>query len=116
MTIVSHKYRFIFLKTRKTAGSSIEQWLIPRLGKKDMIATGRECWPIPVSAWVTPNPTVSLPMLNMERKRKIRRIFGRPKAFILGQHMSAAKVKNLVGDQYGMAISSSAWRVNHGNG
>ena len=29
MTLVSHDQRFIFLKTRKTAGSSIESYLMP---------------------------------------------------------------------------------------
>ena len=31
MTIVCHTRKFIFLKTRKTAGSSIEIWLAPHL-------------------------------------------------------------------------------------
>lgn len=31
MTIVSHRHRLIFLKTRKTAGSSVEAWLAPHL-------------------------------------------------------------------------------------
>lgn len=35
--IVSHEHRFIFIKTRKTAGSSIEQFLLPHLGPRDTI-------------------------------------------------------------------------------
>lgn len=35
--IVSHKHRFIFLKTRKTAGTSIELALRPYLGPQDII-------------------------------------------------------------------------------
>lgn len=31
MSIVSHRHRMIFLKTRKTAGSSVEIWLAPHL-------------------------------------------------------------------------------------
>lgn len=39
MAIVSHKHRFIFLKTRKTAGSSVEIWLAPFLDpEKDLAA------------------------------------------------------------------------------
>lgn len=38
MAIVSHKHKFIFLKTRKTAGSSIEIWLSTFLSKEDMAA------------------------------------------------------------------------------
>lgn len=37
--IISHKHKFIFIKTRKTAGSSIEKYLIPYLGTND-ICTG----------------------------------------------------------------------------
>ena len=39
--ILSHKYRFIFLKTAKTAGSSIEAALAPVCGPDDII-TGNE--------------------------------------------------------------------------
>jgi len=39
--IVSHKYKFIFVKTRKTAGSSIEKYLFPYLGPDD-ICTGSD--------------------------------------------------------------------------
>lgn len=37
--IISHRHRFIFIKMRKTAGSSIESALAPHLGAED-IATG----------------------------------------------------------------------------
>lgn len=36
--IISHKYKFIFIKNYKTAGSSIESYLYPYLGDKDIIA------------------------------------------------------------------------------
>ncbi|MGZ4693579.1 MAG: hypothetical protein ACXWA3_08120 [Acidimicrobiales bacterium] len=35
--IVSHRWKFIFVKTRKTAGSSIERFLLPHLGPDDVI-------------------------------------------------------------------------------
>ena len=35
--IVSHEHRFIFVKTRKTAGTSIERFLLPHLGQGDTI-------------------------------------------------------------------------------
>ena len=35
--IVSHKYKFIFIKTRKSAGTSIEIFLSPHCGKEDIV-------------------------------------------------------------------------------
>ncbi|MBK1733879.1 hypothetical protein CKO15_01005 [Halorhodospira abdelmalekii] len=37
MTIVSHRYQFVFVKTRKTAGSSLELALAKHLGPDDVI-------------------------------------------------------------------------------
>lgn len=34
--IISHKHKFIFLKTRKTAGSTFEKLVFPLLGEKDI--------------------------------------------------------------------------------
>jgi len=37
--IISHRYRFIFLKTRKTAGTSIETYLSPHCGPEDVLTS-----------------------------------------------------------------------------
>ncbi len=47
--IISFKYKFIFIKTYKTAGSSIENYIFPHLNNKDIIAPtedypGFNCW------------------------------------------------------------------------
>ena len=98
MTIVSHKYRFIFLKTRKTAGTSVERWMMPHLGSTDMIATPRENWPAPVSLFSTPNPTTRFPTVEHKLKKLIQRNLGRPISFSLREHMSASRVRALVGE------------------
>lgn len=35
--IISHKHNFIFIKTAKTAGSSIEAYLSPFCGESDIV-------------------------------------------------------------------------------
>ena len=35
--IISHKYRFIFVKTRKTAGTSVEAYLSQHCGDSDVL-------------------------------------------------------------------------------
>ena len=47
--IISFKYKFIFIKTYKTAGSSIENYLYPYLNNNDILAptedhSGINCW------------------------------------------------------------------------
>ena len=47
--IISFKYKFIFIKSYKTAGSSIENYLYPYLNNKDILAptedyNGINCW------------------------------------------------------------------------
>ncbi len=37
--IISHKYKFIFIKTRKTAGSSIQIYLSEQCGEGDIVST-----------------------------------------------------------------------------
>jgi len=40
--IISHKYKFIFIKTRKTAGTTIEYNLSKYLGKNDIICPSEQ--------------------------------------------------------------------------
>jgi hypothetical protein len=114
VTIVSLQYRFIFLKTRKTAGSSIEQWLTPHLGKHGMIATAAEGWPLPVPFWATPDPTTRFMELERTVKKRIRKLVSRPAPLKLREHMSAAKVRSLVGEEtwqgcYKFCVERQPW-------
>ncbi len=98
MTVVSHTYRFIFLKTRKTAGTSIEQWLAPHVRRGDMIATATESSPLPVPFWSTPNTVTGMERLERKFKKFAYRVSGRPRAMAIRQHMSAADVRGIVGE------------------
>ena len=51
--IISHKYKFIFIKTRKVAGSSIEKFLYPYLDHKTDVLTG--------------SPSDGVPQLNLPK-------------------------------------------------
>jgi hypothetical protein len=94
MTIVSHRYKFIFLKSRKTAGTSVEQWIALRLARGDWIATAEEnCVPFRL-AMGTPNATLFVRGL----ERSIKKRLPSPQ-FQMGEHMGANDVRKLVGNQ-----------------
>jgi hypothetical protein len=50
--IISDKYKFVFIKTRKVAGSSLEQCIYPYLSKKDVCTGG---------TWDDNYPTLNYP-------------------------------------------------------
>lgn len=60
--IISHKHQFIFIKTRKTAGSTLEKLLYPYLGSND-ICTGSERDDTP-SLNTKPNQNGHIPWFN----------------------------------------------------
>lgn len=97
--IVSHRYRFIFLKTAKTAGTSIEIALSKYLGESDIIT--------PISA---PDETIrrslgyrgpqnyQVPLQQHSPVELARAIFlGRKKKFY--NHMPAREVRGLIGEE-----------------
>ena len=77
--IVSHKYRFIFIKTRKTAGTSIEVDLNRVLGAEDIATPIRPA----VKGHIAQNYVV-------------RNKFFRPT--VLKNHMTARSVRRVVGE------------------
>jgi hypothetical protein len=88
---VSHEHRFIFVKTRKTAGSSIERFLLPHLGPQDSIRSfarrndGGRFNPLPE---MRSHPDPSNIRLTVEQ-------FARGERFVT--HMPAWRLRNRVG-------------------
>lgn len=96
MTIVSHKHKFIFLKSRKTAGSSVEGWLIPQLGRLDIVATSEENRRPGLPLFGTSHTISRFPRIERRAKKLLRRF--RP-ALRLDEHSNALDVRRRVGDR-----------------
>jgi hypothetical protein len=96
MTIISHKHKFIFLKSRKTAGSSVEGWLAPQLGAWDIIATSRENRHSSLPVFGTPHLVTNFPRLEGRAKKALRRF--RP-ALRLEEHSLAVDVRRQAGEK-----------------
>jgi hypothetical protein len=92
MTIICHRRQFIFLKSKKTAGTSIELWLAPNLDPEvDLISTGIEFKQQYPKVWkLFDNPSTRIG-LALRRVLTFTPIF-RP-------HMYAAEVRRFVGDR-----------------
>jgi hypothetical protein len=91
MTIICHRRKFIFLKSRKTAGTSIELWLAPNLDPKvDLISTGIEFKQQYPDAWKSFNSPSRRIRLGLKRVLTFAPVFRR--------HMYAAEVRSFVGD------------------
>jgi hypothetical protein len=95
--IISHKYRFIFLKTAKTAGTSIEIALSRHLGKDDVVTPisaadekvrGRQGFRGPQNFRV--------PLRQHNLRELAAAAIGRRKRFY--NHIPGVEVRNLIGD------------------
>ena len=75
MTIVSHAHRFIFLKTAKTAGTSIEVTLSPLCGPEDVVT----------------------PIFPLEPGHEARNFGVGPRKFV--NHMGGRQVRKFVGEE-----------------
>lgn len=78
MTIISHTHGLIFLRTRKTASTSIEYALLPHLRRGDFISTSTGAEPLDHPWWNTANRTTrwkwEVPLKRrLARWRKLRR-------------------------------------------
>jgi hypothetical protein len=113
--IISHKHRFIFIKTAKTAGTSIEFALAPLCGPDDIVTPvsmkeeatrgddGARNWVVPLGRrpWTWP----------------IAKLFGRDPKWsgeVFYNHMGAARIRPLIGDAvwnsyYKVAVERNPW-------
>jgi hypothetical protein len=95
--IVSHRHRYIFLKTKKTGGTSLEAALLPHCGPKDLVAASIDFDPVdrPFLRTVNPGPRA------MRGSQRFKRIVGRTPlvpAWRLSMHASARHVRAVVGE------------------
>ncbi|MBN2905498.1 MAG: sulfotransferase family 2 domain-containing protein [Rhodobacteraceae bacterium] len=114
MTIVSHTHRYIFLKTRKTAGTSVEKWLSGALQPGDWITTAPENLPLPVGVWDTANTVTRHARLEKGVKRLCRYGLGWPPGTRYREHMDAQAVQKAAGARvwdtyYKVAIERDPW-------
>lgn len=95
--IISHKYRFVFLKTRKTAGTSIEMALRPLLGPDD-VSTPWE--PAEEAEYGEPKPmNYELGPPEWTARNISRFLRGRPlRKNQLYDHDRASRIKDLIGN------------------
>lgn len=94
MTIISHTHRMIFLRTRKTASTSIEYALLPHLSPHDFISTSKGAEPLDHPWWRTTNRTTRLAN-EPELKEKLAR-FRRLRRFGIYLHEPARGVRRAV--------------------
>ncbi len=95
--IISHKYKFIFIKTRKTAGSSIQIYLSELCGEDDIVSTidrpERPYHPRNYRGLYNPIPE----LLEKKTPAKIARILGRFVTLKKFQsHIKAREVKERI--------------------
>ena len=88
--IISHKYKFIFIKTRKTAGTTIVHNLLKFLGNDDVVSKAGQ-YSDQNSSYET-KISKFLSVLNLkEFSKKFQKNFG--------PHDSAVKVKKIIGSK-----------------
>lgn len=111
MAIISHRHKFIFLKTRKTASGTCELVLGRYCGPQDILVPTKDGGDVGVLEQNNTKPVLSVraPELRKIRRRctknlrngrgpKIRREFRRARRIISGQHAGAREIKEVVGE------------------
>ena len=102
--IISHKHKFIFIKTKKTAGSSLELYLHPFCGVHDVVTPFNTTFDNEEKDGLSQNTAISLTILEkikLALTAKGRIFLNRFKRnnWQYYEHMSAEEVKFLVGQK-----------------
>ena len=106
--IISHKYKFIFIKTVKTAGSSLELFLHPFCDEKDIVTPFKTTFDSDEKEGLKQNCRYNNKLLNKDLSGcndKERRVFTRALNRYENndnsyyEHISAWEVKNAVGEK-----------------
>jgi Sulfotransferase family len=100
--IISHQHKFIFLKTKKTAGTAIEAALSELCGPSDVITPYREESETDRKGLGPQNYRIEHPL---KPKRPLwRKLLGRPERYYhhsvgFYEHMPASRVRDYVGEE-----------------
>ncbi|MGI8852397.1 MAG: sulfotransferase family 2 domain-containing protein [Methyloceanibacter sp.] len=100
--IISHEHKFIFLKTKKTAGTAIEAALSELCGPSDVITPYREESEMDRKGLGPQNYRIEHPL---KPKRPLwRKLLGRPERYYhhsvgFYEHMPASRVRDYVGEE-----------------
>jgi hypothetical protein len=112
--IISHDHKFIFIKSKKTAGTSIELALRPLCGPEDIIAPVRE-EDEPMSAGHEPR-NWQLTEPESQVRRQCRKNLGFPATTQTGysEHMPAKELRSLIGEDiwheyFKLSIERNPW-------
>lgn len=113
MTIVSLSRGFALIKTRKTASTSIEEWLAPVLSSGDFVTTSSENR-VTVGFWSTRNIVSAAPRIEKFAKSVLRRVPGSPRGISIREHMSVTDVRKVIGDHvwqslYTFCVERDPW-------
>ncbi|MGD9501051.1 MAG: sulfotransferase family 2 domain-containing protein [Methyloceanibacter sp.] len=100
--IVSHKHKFIFIKTKKTAGTAIEAALSELCGPDDIITPYREESEQDRKGLAPQNYRIDHPM--KPKRPLLRRLLMRPERYYhpsvgFYEHMPARRVRDYVGEE-----------------
>jgi len=102
--IISHKYKFIFIKTMKTAGSSLEMYLHPFVGDRDVVtrlgvaSDNEEATALVQNCLFSYRLSIFLKLLTFKKGRKALGNY-RKHHYGYFEHMPAWQIKLAVGDE-----------------